>query len=308
MDAVLHSVSYAGLWGQARLSLEEFIPRAAGLGYSGVMLMTKRPHLSPLDYDHRRLEGLARTLQKHNLSVACLAGYSDPGAGYSVTSGPFVPLNEMQLVTISHWAQMAQRLGAPIIRLLTGLATTGESYTAQWSRCVEFMREACDIAAACGVTVGIQNHDDIAAHYLSTADLIDEIGRPNCKACFDAWSVALHGDDLGEAVRHMGSRIVHTTVADYVRRPRFKYLHPGEGNTYQRVLDEVRAVPPGEGFIDYAKFFSALQQAGYDGAVGFEMCSPLRGGGSIENLDRYAGRFIEFIEERKAGSRSGLKR
>jgi hypothetical protein len=25
------------------------------------------------------------------------------------------------------------------------------------------------------------------------------------------------------------------------------------------------------------------------------MCSPLRGGGSIENLDRYARRFLEFL-------------
>jgi hypothetical protein len=42
MKPVLHSVSYAGLWGQDRLSLEEFFPHAAKLGFSGVMLMTKR--------------------------------------------------------------------------------------------------------------------------------------------------------------------------------------------------------------------------------------------------------------------------
>jgi hypothetical protein len=27
------------------------------------------------------------------------------------------------------------------------------------------------------------------------------------------------------------------------------------------------------------------------------MCSPLLGGGSMENLDRYATRFLEFIRE-----------
>jgi sugar phosphate isomerase/epimerase len=91
----------------------------------------------------------------------------------------------------------------------------------------------------------------------------------------------------------MGARIVHTTVADYVKRPRFKYHHPGRGNNYEPTLDEIRAVPPGEGFIDYPGFFAALRQIGYKGAVAFEMCSPLRGGGGIENLDRYAGRFID---------------
>jgi len=42
------------------------------------------------------------------------------------------------------------------------------------------------VAAEHGIVIGIQNHDDIGAHYLSLADLIDEIDRPNCKACFDA--------------------------------------------------------------------------------------------------------------------------
>ncbi len=44
--ALLHSVSYAGLWGQAFLPVEEFLDKAAALGYQGVMLMAKRPHVS----------------------------------------------------------------------------------------------------------------------------------------------------------------------------------------------------------------------------------------------------------------------
>lgn len=295
MKAILHSVSYAGFWGQEAVSLEDFIDRAAALGYAGVMLMAKRPHLSPLDVDEKRLDRLAQRAREKKLSVDCLAAYSDPGCGFSATAGPFAPIGEMQLVNIRQYAAMAQRLGASVIRLLTGPAASGEAYTIQWNRCARFMREACDLAAPFGVTIGIQNHDDIAGHYLSMADLIDEIDRPNCKACFDAWSVALQGDDLAEAARHMGDRIIHTTVADYVKRPRFKYHNPGQGNVYERTLDEVRAVPPGEGFIDYGKFFDALRDNGYNGTVAFEMCSPLRGGGSFENLDRCAKKFLEFF-------------
>jgi hypothetical protein len=36
--ALLHSVSYAGLWGQAFLPVEDFRDKAAALGYQGVML------------------------------------------------------------------------------------------------------------------------------------------------------------------------------------------------------------------------------------------------------------------------------
>ncbi|NLO01126.1 MAG: hypothetical protein GX126_02255, partial [Bacteroidales bacterium] len=48
----LHSVSYAGFWrGQARLTVDEFLVKAKELGYEGVMLVAKRPHVSPHDYD-----------------------------------------------------------------------------------------------------------------------------------------------------------------------------------------------------------------------------------------------------------------
>jgi hypothetical protein len=36
MKPVLHSVRYTGLWGQTALKVEEFIPHAAELGYSGL--------------------------------------------------------------------------------------------------------------------------------------------------------------------------------------------------------------------------------------------------------------------------------
>ena len=86
MKPVLHSVSYAGLWGQHRMSLEEFIPHAARLGFAGVMLMTKRPHLSALDYDRDKVRALAHMLKEYHLSVPCLAGYNNPGVGCSTHS------------------------------------------------------------------------------------------------------------------------------------------------------------------------------------------------------------------------------
>ena len=48
----LHSVSYAGIWrGHTRLSVDDFLVKASELGYDGVMLVAKQPHVSPFDYD-----------------------------------------------------------------------------------------------------------------------------------------------------------------------------------------------------------------------------------------------------------------
>lgn len=295
MKPVLHSVSYAGLWGQDSLGLEEFINHAGELGYSGAMLMTKRPHLSSLDFDSDRLDRLVDLLNEKNLTVPCLAGYNDPHAGQGTGAVSFAPLHEMQLVTIEAWCRIANRLGAPILRLFTGLARSGDSYHAHWRRSVKFLREASEIAADHGVMIGVQNHDDVAIHYLSFIDLLDEIDRDNCKACFDAWAPAIQDGELVDPVNRLKDRIVHTTVADYVRRPRYRYHHPDEGNVYERVLDDVRAVPPGKGFIDYGSFFDALKGVGYRGSVAFEMCSPIIGGGAMSNLDRYAKQFLDFF-------------
>ncbi len=57
----------------------------------------------------------------------------------------------------------------------------------------------------------------------------------------------------------------------------------------------VRAVPMGDGFIDHRAFFAALREVGYAGAVAYEMCSMLRGGGGMDNLDRAARRFREWM-------------
>jgi sugar phosphate isomerase/epimerase len=87
----------------------------------------------------------------------------------------------------------------------------------------------------------------------------------------------------------------HTTAADYQLRPRFQY-QPALVN-YATQPAWVQAVPMGEGFIDYRGFFAALRAGGYDGTVGYEMCSPLLGGGEVENLDRYARRFLERLSQ-----------
>ena len=59
----LHSVSYAGFWrGQDRLTVEEFLEKAKSLGFDGIMLVAKRPHVSPLDYDQDAREQLKKRI------------------------------------------------------------------------------------------------------------------------------------------------------------------------------------------------------------------------------------------------------
>jgi sugar phosphate isomerase/epimerase len=127
-------------------------------------------------------------------------------------------------------------------------------------------------------------------------EFLSDVGRKNCKLGFDAWSPALRGEDLYETAKRLAPHTIITTNADYVRLPRYRY-RPDCVN-YERVQpDLVRAVPFGDGFINYRAFFSGLRDGGFDGIATFEMCSQLRGGGSIENLDRCASRYLRWFNE-----------
>lgn len=90
--------------------------------------------------------------------------------------------------------------------------------------------------------------------------------------------------------------MVQTTLADYVRLPRFHY-RPELVNYERLTPDAVRAVPLGEGFIDLPAFFAGVRDGGFDGYIAYEMCSPLRGGGSETNLDAAATQSLHRIRE-----------
>jgi sugar phosphate isomerase/epimerase len=288
--SILHSVSYSGSWGQHFLPLEEFVDKAAELGYGGVMLMAKRPHLSVLDWNGARRARLRARLEDRGLRMACVAGYTNFTA--DLEHGD-IPHREIQIRHVVQLAEMAQDLGGSLVRVFTGYETAAATPHAQWKLVVDALRECARCAAEFGVTVGVQNHHDIACGYESLHDLIVEIDEPNCRAIFDAWAPALHGADLLAAGAKMAPLTVHTTLANYQMRPRYRYV-PAIVN-YEAQTPGVQAVPIDEGFIDYTAFLGALQQGGYSGGYAYEMCSPLLGGGGVENLDRYARRFLDFL-------------
>ncbi len=287
--AILHSVSYSGSWGQQFLSLQDFLDKAADLGFEGVMLMAKRPHLSVLDWETSSLRKLRDHLDSRGLVAACIAGYTNFTA--DLEHGD-IPHREIQIRHVLDLAGLAQVLGCNLVRVFTGYENPSAPLGRQSAIIAEALQECAQRAAGLGVTIGVQNHHDVACDYESLYDLIESIGQPNCRAMFDAWAPALQGADIVRAAAKMAPITAFTTTANYQLRNRYAY-NPALVN-YEKKTPAVQAVPIDEGFIDYGAFLSALKQHGFSGNVAYEMCSPLRGGGSVENLDRYARKFLDF--------------
>jgi len=289
MTPMLFSVGYAGLWGQHRLELKPFLARAGALGYPAVELMGKRPHLSILDVDEHALDALRDTAATAGVEIATIAGYTH----FTLGRDTEIPAVEIQVAYVRQLARMARQLGARIVRIFTGYLVEPSAFQRDWEICVRAVRECAAVAADEGVILGVQNHHDVGVGVASFCEFLDEVDHPNCRAMFDPWAPALHGEDLRLWARRLAPRMVQTTLADYVRLPRYRYV-PGLVN-YERLEDAVRAVPLGDGFLDLDGFFAGLREGGFDGYVAYEMCSPLRGGGGEDNLDRAASRSLEVI-------------
>src|SRR5262245_41353761 len=110
MRLALFSVSYAGLWGQAALGVCEVLEKAARLGYGGVMLAGKRPHLSPLDATSGQVERVREALARTGLRCEAVAGYTDFAGGGAAE----VPYVEMQVAYVESLARLAAGLGCGI--------------------------------------------------------------------------------------------------------------------------------------------------------------------------------------------------
>jgi sugar phosphate isomerase/epimerase len=290
MRTALHTISYSGSWGQARLGLEEIVARAAALGFHGLMLAAKRPHASVLDMTPDARRRLCDKMANSGVTLECLAAYTNFTADAEHAE---IPQAELQIAYVDRLCELAIDLGGRIVRIFTGYEHPALPYSRAWDLTVGAVRECARRAADRGAVIAVQNHHDIAGHSEAFFQFLQAVDEPSCRAAFDAWSPALQGDHLIGAARRLAPLTVHTTFADYVRLPRFRYQP--EWTNYRRETDYVQAVPMGEGFIDYAGFLSALRAGGFNGSLAYEMCSPLRDGGGLETLDRYARGFLDFV-------------
>lgn len=278
--------------------MEQCIDKAAELGFDGVMLMAKRPHLSVLDYGPAERADLRRRIERCGLRHVLVAGYNNLTADLEHLE---IPHREIQVHYIVELARLAADLGGNLVRVFTGYEHPAAAHQAQWDLVISALKEAAQRAASYSVTIGVQNHHDIGVDFEEHYDLIQAVGEPNCRALFDAWAPALQGTGVIVAARKMAPLTVHTTVANYQRRRRFRY--EADVVNYAAETARAQAVPIDEGIIDYTVFLEALREGGFRGTVAYEMCSPLLGGGDVANLDRYARRFLEFMERVPAAER-----
>ncbi len=239
----IHALVWAGDLSPA--STRHVIERTRQAGYDLVELSLHGPRLMDL--------ALTRDLlQEHGLGVGCSRGLTFEADVSS--EDPTVVARGRAL--LQEGVDITAHLGARYFGgiLYGAMAKYGHPCTPQGRRnAIEAVRRIADFAGERGVTLGLEVVNRYESNLLNTAaqalEFIDEVGQPHVCVHLDTYHMNIEEADLAAPVLACGQRL--------------GYVHIGEN--HRGYL--------GAGHIDFAQFFGALAQIGYQGTVTFESFS-----------------------------------
>ena len=147
--------------------------------------------------------------------------------------------------------RLADELGCPTLSVLAGSRLAGVSMVVQLDTFRDNLAWALPRAAAAGRTLTIEllNPDD-APRYLLTDPvriraLLEAVGDPALRLQFDTYQFGRMVPDVAASFRELAPIVGHVQVGDVPDRHE-----------------------PGTGAIEWAAFFAALADSGYDGSIG----------------------------------------
>jgi sugar phosphate isomerase/epimerase len=282
MKVGLYSITYLGLWyrGEA-LSLPAMISRAKQYGYDGIEIDGKRPHGNPLDWPASRCRELRSLADGEGIEIFGVAANND-------FSNPVPEVREAQICFVRDLIRMTSDLGASTLRVFLAwwgvtrhpkLATydiaeglwpiVHERFSREeiWGWCREALVECARYAGDAGVTLALQNHPPIIRDHHDVLQMVEEVGSPHLRVCFDA---PLMPDKspaaIGQAARDVGPlQVLSHFGGEFEPRP--------DGTI--RGFDRIDGVVRGDTNQYYRDFIRGMRGIGYAGYLSYELCHQL---------------------------------
>ena len=277
-----------GYYGGPAVPLLDIFPKAKDWGYDGIEIEAKRPHGNPMDLDEAARKAIRDAAADNGLDISCIAAYND-------YSSPIDEHHENELLMTREQIRLAVDLGAPVVRMFSAWSGVtrrdgritydvaryniehrypGTTRLERWCCVRDCLTEAAKMAEDCGVTLALQNHAPVIENYQDMLDFIDEVDSPALKACLDPPLLKVHTEEYyRRALQATGGRMVHSHFGG-------RFVRDGDGKS-------VREDSPLRPYTaDEALFFKLAREiAGFDGHVGYELCSPVLIGHRHAGLD-----------------------
>lgn len=159
--------SYGAYLKNGRMTMEEFIVKAAELGVLGVDITTYWLKSTAPAY----LAGLRRFAYKQGMPLSGLAIGAD-------LCQPDAAKRQETLDTIRKWVDATELAGAAHLRVFGDKLPAGASEEQGIGWVVETMKPACEYAAGKGVILGIESHSGLSAKAANLLAILRQVDSP----------------------------------------------------------------------------------------------------------------------------------
>jgi len=245
-----------------KFSFPEAVRRLAAIGYRGIEIMADVPHAWPAGLLDEQKRAIRETLSGLRLAISNINAFmmnaiSDSRQRYWHPSW-IEPDRHYRQIRIDHTRRsltLARELGAPCITTEPGgPVAPGSSWAAALQLFVEGLKPVAEHAEAEGVLLLIEPEPGLLIERADQfLELMQHIDSPAVGLNFDIGHFYCVGDDPAPAVRRLAPYIRHFHLEDIAITRVHHHLIPGDGA------------------IDFASVFQAIQEIGYEGWITIEL-------------------------------------
>lgn len=175
---------------------------------------------------------------------------------------------------------IAKRMG--VERFFTSIHSHGLPLPAVYDR----LREIGDIAAEANVLVGMETHEDLCQNAQVAATTFEAVGHPHIGLNLDTANIYYYNQDVDTA--EDGVELTRR-VARYVSSVHIKDTNGG--------FHDGRFPAVGEGIVDFAGIFAALNAAGFYGPFTFEHEGHDPKVIGVEGVDRIVSTSLQHLKD-----------
>lgn len=251
-------------------SIQEAMKITADLGFDGIEIACREPHLSP-QTSIPRVKEIRRLADEHVLDIPVLGGYM---GRFSESGDPECAAAYDEFLGL---LERADYLETDMIRIFPGGPNAFLAADYHYEKAAHWLRKCAAEARRHEKTILLEIHNvSLIETVKSSLRLLEMIGQDNVGLIHDAGNMYISDTDFGRAsVTGLGSRLKHVHVKDEKRISAAGGPMTGTFRNVTRHGEEhFLQCRLGEGEVDHRELFEALAETGYGGWVTLECFAP----------------------------------
>ena len=255
-------------------SIHEALRYTRDLGYKGVEIWGKEPHVS-CDTTPERAKEIRQIAEDYDLSIVSVASYV---GRFSTKSDEEC---EKEYEDLKKYMDVLDNLGTDLMRISCGGPNAFLAQEYHYEKAAFWLQKCADFAAQAGKRLAMEIHNATLVESAEDAiKILNMIDRDNVGVIHDAGNMYISGNDFGaQSVELLGDKIFHVHVKD-IERIHDKNLPASFYNSTKNGNELFRYTLLNEGGTDHQPLFDALKKAGYKGYLSTEC------GAALSDIER----------------------